>query len=112
MPKISSITCLTLRNALHKRTKFLLPLFATVDELHAVSKSPCFPLLLTEKDGRGNHTGGDRTAMTADVNILSNAAMSLHIFNRHRNISTFKNHFKIHTEIFEWKHHDVLVNVL
>lgn len=69
--------------------KFLLPLFATVAELHTVSKSPCVPLLLTQKDGRGNHTG-DRTAMAADINVLSNAAMSLHISNQHRNVSTLE----------------------
>lgn len=70
--------------------KILLPLFATVAELHAVSKSPCVPLLLTQKDCRGHHTGGDRTPMAADINVLSNAAMSLKIFDQHRNVSTFK----------------------
>ena len=70
--------------------KILLPLFGTVAELHAVSKSPCVPLLLTQKDGRGNRTGGDTTAMAADITVLSNASMILQIFNPHRNESTFE----------------------
>jgi hypothetical protein len=47
-------------------------------QLHAVSKSPCVPLLLIQKDGRGNLAGGYRTAMIADINVMSNTLRKSH----------------------------------